>query len=161
ASSITSAMSSAFVVSRLMRRVYAAASGELLLPQVPEGALDLQLGLRTERLRVVDEPARRASISPDVVDRVAGREDRAVCLVKRLVLRERQGHPLRAVPRTAFAEERPGLVLLGLGEVEALDGHPHLAVHVRPRVRAPGTLVRQHALPVEGSLEAYALPADG
>src|SRR5262249_55050045 len=151
ASSITSAMSSALVLSRLTRRVYVASSRVELarrrLLEVPRGPLELVLGLRPQRAGLLDEPPSRAAGRSKLVQRVSFGEDRLPGLSPDLVLRHRERHPLLALNGTALAEEAPRL-LVALGEVEPLDGHPHLTVHVRTRRGALGLPVHQRTHPV-------------
>src|SRR3954453_13219244 len=145
ASSITRAMSSAFVVSRVMRRVYGR-SARLLPSGVPLRAFELDVGLRLQRLGGVDETSSLPARLLTIAQRVPARENRLVGPLERLVLRNGQRHPLLAAVVAALAEECPRLPV-ALGEVEALDRHPHLAVQLLPRRRALASLVRQKALP--------------
>src|SRR5438270_47136 len=122
ASSITSAMSSAFVVSRLMRRVYAApARGRLaraVLPHVALRPCDLDFCLRLQGLGVVDETASLAPRLLTVAQRVSGSQDRLVGPLERFVPRHGQGHEvLELLGKRDRGEELFGLVA-GLHELD-------------------------------------------
>src|SRR3954452_510183 len=144
-SSITSAMSSAFVVSRLMRRVYGPL-GRLLLPEVALRPVGLDACLSLEGLGVVDKAPRFPARLLGLAERVPWREDRLVVPLQRLVSLDGQRDPLLTAVVAAFTEEGPCLPV-ALGQVEALDGHPHLAIQLLARARAVGSVVRQRALP--------------
>src|SRR5438876_792221 len=95
ASSITSAMSSAFVVSRLMLR--RTGSEGLLLPDVPLRALHLDVCLRLEGNGIVDEAPGLPATLLGGAQRVSRSEDRLVGPLQCLVLGDGQSHPLLAV----------------------------------------------------------------
>src|SRR4051794_37652090 len=145
ASSITSAMSSAFVVSRLMRRVYGPL-GRLLLPEVALRPVGLDACLSLEGLGVVDKAPRFPVRLLGLAERVPWREDRLVVPLQRLVSLDGQRDPLLTAVVAAFTEEGPCLPV-ALGQVEALDGHPQLAIQLLARARAVGSVVRQRAPP--------------
>src|SRR5215472_4903447 len=155
ASSITSAMSSALVLSRLMRRVYAEPSANpvrLRLPEVPHRTPELELGLAAKRPCLFHEAARPAARPLSLRHHVAGRKDRLACGAPHLVLGDGQRHPLPAVGGSALAEEVPRLLLAAAsGEVEALDGHPRVPAGSCLRRGTLASLVRHRTHPVEST----------